>query len=191
MQNKFLGLDFLEERYAILLTYGYPAGGIGQISVRNPVAGVTYSLPTASNIVEINSNTGHLTLLTNADDQHVNQVNNSRFEVKVKLGTMVRKVAVIIYVLPLNHGDPLALPAITAVRTGLQTSQSFALNYGPSVVITPELLDRSLKLLSSEDPAAALSTAETRLERAIDLVKSTIIHAFGKDSQNTVMIMTD
>jgi hypothetical protein len=66
----FVGLAFPEERYAILLTNNFLSGGIGKIAVRNQVAGVTYGLATASNIVTIDSSNGHLTLLVNADSQH-------------------------------------------------------------------------------------------------------------------------
>jgi hypothetical protein len=176
----FLGLEFPEENYAILLTDNFRKGGIGKISVRNPVPGVKYSLTTASSIVEIDSSTGQLTLLVNADQQHRSEVNNSRFEIKANFGSEVRTVAVVMYVLPLYHGDPLALPAMTAVKKGLQTSQSIALNYGPAAEISPELLDRSLKQMSPDDPAFQLSVTQTRVERAIDLVKSIIIHAFGR-----------
>jgi hypothetical protein len=92
----------------------------------------------------------------------------------------VRTVGVVIYLLPLSHGDPLALPAMTAVKKGLEASQSITLNYGPAAEISPELLDQSLKQVSPDDPASQLSEAQARVQRAIDLVKSIIIHAFGR-----------
>ena len=173
-------MKFRGENYAILLTNNFPKGGIGTIAVRNSVSGVKYSFTTASSIVEIDSNTGQLTLLVNADQQHRSEVNNSRFEIQAQLGSEVRTVGVVIYLLPLSHGDPLALPAMTAVKKGLEASQYITLNYGPAAEISPELLDRSLKQVSPDDPASQLSEAQARVERAIDLVKSIIIHAFGR-----------
>ena len=173
-------MEFPEERYAILLSANYPRGRIGKISVRNPVAGVRYNLKVPSNIVQIDSSSGQVTLLVNADQYHRNQVNNARFEIQAKLGAQMRTVGVVIYVLPLNHGDQLALPAMNAVKKGLETSQSITLNYGPAPEISPELLDRSLKQVSSDNPAFGISEAQTRVERAIDLVKLTIVHAYGR-----------
>jgi hypothetical protein len=90
-------------------------------------------------------------------------------------------VEFVLYVLPANHGDPLALPAMAAVKEGLQANQVFTLNYGPAAEISPELLDISLKRLSPGDAAHAITEGQLRVERAIDLVKSIVIHAFGKD----------
>jgi hypothetical protein len=177
----FVGLAFPEERYAILLTNNFPSGGIGKIAVRNQVAGVTYSLATASNIVTIDSSNGHLTLLVNANSQHRNQVNNHKFKVQARLNVQVETVEVVLYVLPANHGDTLALPALDAVKEGLQANLVFTLNYGPVAEISPELLDISLKRLSPGDASHAITEGQLRVERAIDLVKSIVIHAFGKD----------
>ena len=173
-------MKFPEERYAILITDDFPKGQIGQISVRNPVSGVKYGLKSPSTVVKVDSSTGHLTLLVDVDQQHRDQVNNSRFEITASLGSAITTVQVIIYVLPLYHGDPLALPAMTAVRKGINASTSFTLNYGPTADITPELLDLSLKQLSPNDPSHASAEPKARVDRAIWLVRSIIINAFGR-----------
>ena len=139
-----------------------------------------YGLKSPSTIVSIHPRTGHLQLLVDVDQQHRDQVNNSRFEITASLGSAIAAVQVIVYVLPLYHGDPLALPAMTAVRNGINASQSFTLNYGPNAVISPELLDLSLKQLPPSDPTHASSEPKERVDQAIWLVRSTIIHSFGR-----------
>lgn len=173
-------MEFPEERYAILITDVFPKGEIGQISVRNPVSGVKYGLKLPCTVVKVDSSTGHLTLLVGVDQQHRDQVNNTRFEITASLGSEITAVQVIIYVLPVYHGDPLALPAMTAVRKGINASRSFNLNYGPTADITPELLDLSLKQLSPNDPSHASAEPKARVDQAIWLVRSIIINAFGK-----------
>ena len=181
-----IGLQFPEERYAILLTHNFPSGGVGKIAVRNPVSGVTYSLESASNIVNIDSTSGQLTLLVNADSQHRDEVNDYKFKIQARLASKETTVEVVIYVLPSYYGDPLALPAMAAIKKGLEASQFFSLNYGPAAEISPELLDISLKHLSPNDAAFAVTEAQVKVERAISLVKSTIINAFGKSLKSNV-----
>ena len=139
-----------------------------------------YGLKSPSTIVSVQSTTGHLKLLVDVDQQRRDQVNNSRFEITATLGSAIATVQVIVYVLPFYYGDPLALPAMTAVRKGLNISQSFTLIYGPVAEISPQLLDISLKQLPPSDPAHANAEPKARVDQTIWLVKSTIIRAFGR-----------
>ncbi|XP_028395858.1 uncharacterized protein LOC114519877 [Dendronephthya gigantea] len=177
----FTGLRFPEERYAILLTDKFPKGGIGKITVTLDHPDVRYSLTDCSSPVWIHPSTGELSTSVDVDETNVHLVNNSRFSVKATIASEEVVVAVVIYVLPLYHGDALLLPALQAVRTGQTTAQSITLNYGPTAEITPQLLDRSLKQIPADDPIAGNAVEATTQERTVQLVEVIIIGSFENE----------
>lgn len=166
----YLGLEFASDKFAILLTHNFPPGPIGEITVDHPVAGIVYSLIGASQKVEIDPNTGMLELLVNGG-----QVNNLEFEIHATFGNKVAKTEVEIIVLPLHHGDQFAFDAINEVRVSLHLHIKEPL---PSFLL-PAGLDILLQQAAEGDPVNGISFAEELVEKAINLVKSEIIHQYG------------
>lgn len=173
-------MEFPEERYVILLTDKYRKGEIGKFSVRYPIPKIKYSINKLENFLSIDSSSGVLSLFIDVNENNRNMINNSRFTISAKAGNEITSVQVTIYVLPLSFGDPLALPVMNAVKKGLKETKSIALSYGNFANITPELLDMFLKQIPPSNPVSRISAAKTRVEQAINLVKSTIINAYGK-----------
>ena len=153
------------------MTHGYPKGGIGQIVVKNAPSGTIYSLSGASQKVGIDSKTGHLELLVDSAEVH-----NFEFQIKATFQSETVTTTVHVFVLALNYGDQFATDAINAVRRRLEKDKKIP---APSVFV-PAALDILLLQVAEGDPVDGISEAETIVEKAIQLVHSTIIHQYGR-----------
>jgi hypothetical protein len=173
------GLQFENGKYAIILSNSYPAEAIGEIKVSNPPAGVIYTLSTPSTILAIDRNSGKLNLLVEIDLQH----NNSKFNISARKANDAAFTEVKLFVLPLNHGDTFALDAVKSVRKRLDKKIT-----APTIFI-PAILDVILQQLAAGYPANNTSKAEEIVTMAITVVKSAVIHVYGRVPGNIVIII--
>ena len=119
----------------------------------------------------IDSQTGQLELLVNSSE-----VENFDFEIRATFQSETAKADVQIFILPLNYGDQFATDAINAVRRRLDKDKKIT----APLVFLPAALDILLQQVAEGDPVDGISEAETIVEKAINLVHSTIIQQYGK-----------
>ena len=154
-------------------------GRMGKVRVQGSSANVVYSFLKKTSLINIDKATGKLKLLIDLDKKATDKFNNTEVTIQAATNDQseMAKTKVIVIIIPLSYGNKFVRKAIkkaTAVvkaNTILKSRKS---------KITANTLHRFLRKISRSDPAKGISMAQTRVERAIEILKTKIILLFSK-----------
>ena len=175
----FLGLKFSARKYVFILTMGTSNGEMGKVRVQRSSANVVYSILGKTPLIDIDKATGKLALLKDLDEIAAVQFNNTQVTIQAATNDQseMANTNVIIIILPLSYGDNFAHQAMQKARAVVKTNHIFK---SGKFKITANALHRFLRKISRSDPAKGISMAQTRVERAIQIIKRKIILLFSK-----------
>lgn len=173
---------FKSEDNVFIMSMNTRKGKLGTLRIRNEGSSkVEYFLLDPTPLLDINANTGTLTLLTDVGEEVVTELNNTRIRIGAALedGSEMARTTVVIIIIPRGYGNKFINQILQYVKIAVTTNHILDTKAGITEKISSSVLIRFLRQNSRDISEKKQSMAQMKIEKAIELTKRKIIKIFG------------